>query len=157
MEGSARVTSASDSYLQAFSHGEGSRARAVGTAQCWEQTTASQEKCGGVSAVEVCQVCGMCIARGGGRQECGWQLAHSHLPGVGPHHAFSCLWQSQGNRERVLPGPPTSSCWQSPSAAALPVLRNVILSMKIQHDVLVSYNLLNPSQASALWGFRCKL
>lgn len=32
----------------------------------------------------------------------------------------------------------------------------MILSVKMQHDVLVSYNPLNPSQASALWGFRCK-
>lgn len=66
------------------------------------------------------------------------------------------LWWSQWSTEGVLPGLPAGSCGQSPSATALPVLRNVILSMKMQHDVLVSYNPLNPSQASALWGFRCK-
>lgn len=99
---------------------------------------------------------GACLARGGGRQERGWQLAHSHSPGVSPHRAFSCSWQSQGSTERVLPGLPAGSCRQKPSAAALPALRNVIHGMKMQHDVLVLYNPLNPSQTSALWGFRCK-
>lgn len=155
MEASIRMTNLSD-YPQAHSQGEGFRARAGEIAQCWEQTAASRENCGGASAVEVCWVWGTCLARGGGRQERGWQLAHSHSPGVSPHCAFSCLWWSQGSTERVLLGFPAGSCRQNPSAAALPALRNVIHGMKMQHDVLVLYNPLNPSQTSALWGFRCK-
>lgn len=153
-EASVSMTNLSG-YPQAHSHGEGFRARAGEVAQCWEQAAASQESCGGVSVLEVCWVWGMCLARGGGRQERGWQLAHSHSPGVSPHRAFSCSWQSQGSTE----GPSRPSCWllqAKPRAAALPALRNVIHGMEMQHDVLVLYNPLNPSQTSALWGFRCK-
>lgn len=35
--------------------------------------------------------------------------------------------------QRVLPGLPAGSCRQNPRAAALPALRNVIHSMKMQH------------------------